>query len=69
MSTSTDLFWISIFGMAFIIGGAVLLKKVGLSDLFVFGYAILSTRRFSDQFRLQLIWRVESLCAVRRTEN
>lgn len=48
------LFWISVFGMAFIIGGVVLLKTVGLSDLFVVGYAILSTLVFLINFGFSL---------------
>src|SRR5688572_27526237 len=48
------LFWISVFGLAFIIGGGVLLKKVGLTDVFVIGYAILSTTVFLINFGFSL---------------
>src|SRR5262245_37810268 len=44
------LFWISVFGLAFIIGGMVLLKKVDFSDLVVIGYVILSTTVFLINF-------------------
>ena len=44
------LFWISVFGLAFIIGGMVLLKKVNFSDLVVIGYVILSTTVFLINF-------------------
>jgi len=48
------LFWISVFGLAIIIGGVVLLTKVGLSNLFVIGYAILSTFVFLINFGFSL---------------
>ena len=48
------LFWISVFGLAFIIGGVVLLTKVGLSNLFVVGYAVLSTVIFLINFGFSL---------------
>jgi hypothetical protein len=49
------LFWISVFGLAFIIGGMVLLKKVNFSDLIVIGYVILSTTVFLINFGFS-IW-------------
>ena len=48
------LFWISVFGLAFIIGGTVLLAKFGLRDLIVFGYLILSTVIFLINFGFSL---------------
>jgi hypothetical protein len=48
------LFWISFFGLPFILGGVVLMKKVGLSDLYVIGYAILSTVVFLINFGFSL---------------
>jgi hypothetical protein len=48
------LFWISVFGLAIIIGGVVLLAKVGLSNLFVIGYAVLSTVVFLINFGFSL---------------
>ena len=48
------LFWISVFGLGFIIGGAVLLKKVNFSDLVVIGYFILSTVIFLINFGFSL---------------
>lgn len=48
------LFWISVFGLAFIIGGGVLLKKTGFTDLFVIGYAILSSIVFLINFGFSL---------------
>lgn len=48
------LFWISVFGLAFIIGGTVLLTKVGVRDLIVLGYAILSSVVFLINFGFSL---------------
>ena len=48
------LFWISVFGLAFVIGGAVLLTKVGFRDLVVIGYVILSTIVFLINFGFSL---------------
>ena len=48
------LFWISVFGLGFIIGGTVVLTKVGLRDLIVVGYAILSTVVFLINFGFSL---------------
>lgn len=48
------LFWISIFGLAFIIGGTVLLKKFEFRDLIVFGYLILSITVFAINFGFSL---------------
>ena len=54
------LFWISVFGLAFTIGGAVLLTKVGFRDLVVLGYVILSTTVFLINFGFSL-WGAISL--------
>ena len=48
------LFWISVFGLGFIIGGTVVLTKVGVRDLIVIGYAILSTIVFLINFGFSL---------------
>ena len=48
------LFWISVFGLAFIIGGMILLKKTHFSDLVVFGYLLLSSTVFLINFGLSL---------------
>lgn len=48
------LFWISVFGLGFIIGGTVVLTKVGVRDLLVVGYAILSTIIFLINFGFSL---------------
>ena len=49
------LFWISVFGLAFILGGMALLRKVNFSDLIVIGYVILSTTVFLINFGFS-IW-------------
>lgn len=48
------LFWISVFGLGFIIGGTVVLTKVGVRDLIVLGYAVLSTLVFLINFGFSL---------------
>ena len=48
------LFWISVFGLGFIIGGTLVLSKAGVRDLIVFGYAILSTVVFLINFGFSL---------------
>ena len=48
------LFWISVFGLGFIIGGTVVLTKTGVRDLIVLGYAILSTLVFLINFGFSL---------------
>ena len=54
------LFWISVFGLAFIIGGAVLLKQVNFSDIVILVYAVLSSTIFLINFGFSL-WGTLSL--------
>ena len=54
------LFWISVIGLAFILGGAIVIKKVGLSDLVLLIYAVLSSTVFLINFGFTL-WGVLSL--------
>jgi uncharacterized membrane protein len=54
------LFWISVFGLAFIIGGAVLLKKVNFSDVVLLIYVVLSSTVFLINFGFTL-WGALSL--------
>ncbi len=58
------LFWISVFGLGFIIGGTVLLTKFGVRDLIVLGYAVLSTIVFLINFGFS-IWGALSLMRAR----
>ena len=48
------LFWTSIFGLALIAGGTVLLHKTNVRDLIVLGYFILSTTVFLINFGFNL---------------
>lgn len=48
------LFWISVFGLGFIVGGAIVLKKVNFSDLIVLIYVVLSSTVFLINFGLSL---------------
>ena len=47
-------FWISVFGLAIIIGGSVLLKKVQFSDWIIILYAVLSSVVFLINFGIGL---------------
>ena len=48
------LFWITVFGLGFIVGGAVLLKKVAFSDIVILTYAVVSSTLFLINFGLNL---------------
>ena len=48
------LFWISVFGLAFIVGGAILLKKVSFSDVVILIYVVLSSTLFLINFGFNL---------------
>jgi hypothetical protein len=48
------LFWISVFGLAFIAGGAVLLKQVNFHDGIILAYIVLSTTIFLINFGFSL---------------
>ena len=48
------LFWITVFGLAFILGGAVLLKKVNFHDGIILAYVVLSTTVFLINFGFSL---------------
>ena len=48
------LFWTSVFGLALIAGGTVLLHKTNVRDLIVLGYFILSTTVFLVNFGFNL---------------
>lgn len=59
-------FWVSVFGLAFIVGGAILLKKVGFGDLVILIYAVLSSIIFLINLSLNL-W--SSVSLLRRTKE
>ena len=48
------LFWISVFGLAFIAGGTAILTKLAVRDLIVLGYFILSSTIFLINFAFSL---------------
>jgi len=48
------LFWITVFGVAFVFGGLILLKKLQFSDLIIFCYMALSGILFLINFVLNL---------------
>ncbi|HEU4477186.1 MAG TPA: hypothetical protein VFR80_01630, partial [Pyrinomonadaceae bacterium] len=48
------LFWTSVFGLALIAGGTVVLHKTNVRDLIVLGYFILSTTVFLINFGFNL---------------
>lgn len=61
-------FWVSVFGLAFIVGGVVLLKKVGFSDLVILIYAVLSSTVFLINLVLNL-WNSVSLLRSAKERN
>lgn len=48
------LFWITVFGLAFIIGGMLLLKKFQFSETLIVGYMVLSGAAFVVNFAINL---------------
>lgn len=54
------LFWITVFGLAFILGGSILLKKVNFSDVVILIYVVLSSTVFLINFGFSL-WGTLSL--------
>jgi len=48
------LFWITVFGVGLIFGGMVVMKKVGLNDLFILAYLLVSSTAFLINFGLSL---------------
>jgi hypothetical protein len=56
-----DLFWVTVFGLAFIVGGMALIKNaLHLSDAIAIVYMILSSIAFSINFGLSL-WQIRRL--------
>lgn len=54
------LFWVTVFGLTFIVGGTILLKKVQFSDLVLLVYVVVSSTVFLINFGLNL-WNAVSL--------
>jgi hypothetical protein len=59
-SEMEGLFWITVFGLALILGGVALMKKVQLSESLIVAYMILSSLAFIAYFGLGL-WQVRRL--------
>src|SRR5262245_52807727 len=62
------LFWITVFGLAFVFGGTVILKKVGLNNWLILGYMMLSSIAFLINFALSL-WGVARIHRESKTER
>lgn len=62
------LFWITVFGLGFIVGGAVLLKKVAFSDLVILIYAVISSTLFLINFGLNLWGAVRLMRSPKETK-
>ncbi len=59
-SEMEGLFWITVLGLALILGGMALLKKVQLSESLIIAYMILSSAAFIAYFGLG-VWQVRRL--------
>lgn len=59
-SEMEGLFWITVFGIGFVLGGMVVLKKFQLSDWLIVTYVILSSAAFITYFGLA-VWQVRRL--------
>jgi hypothetical protein len=62
-SEMEGLFWITVLGLALVLGGMALLKKVQLSESLILGYMILSSVAFLAYFALG-VWQVHRLNRV-----
>lgn len=60
------LFWISVFGLAFIVGGTILLKKFNFGEVVLLIYVVLSSTVFLINFGLSL-W--NALSMMRRSKE
>ena len=62
------LFWITVFGLAFVFGGMVVLKKLDLANWLIFGYMVLSSVAFLINFGFS-IWGVARINREGRREQ
>jgi len=62
------LFWITVFGLGLILGGAVLMKKVQLSEWLIIAYLILSSAAFLINFVLSL-WGALRIVRISKEAN
>ena len=63
-----SVFWVSVFGLGFIVGGVVLLKNMGFSDAVMLIYAVLSSTVFLINLVLN-VWRSVSLLRSAKERN
>ena len=63
-----SVFWVSVFGLGFIVGGVVLLKKMGFSDAVMLIYAVLSSTVFLINLVLN-VWRSVTLLRSTKERN
>ena len=62
------LFWITVFGLAFVFGGMVVLKKLDLANWLIFGYMVLSSVAFLINFGFS-VWGVARINREGRREQ
>ncbi|HEX7296847.1 MAG TPA: hypothetical protein VF251_13915 [Pyrinomonadaceae bacterium] len=62
------LFWITVFGLAFVFGGTVILKKLALNNWLILGYMVLSSVAFLINFALSL-WGVARIHRQSKTDH
>ena len=60
------LFWITFFGIGFVVGGGVILKKLGLSNWLIIGYMVLTGLAFLVNFGLNL-WGLSRIVKLEKT--
>jgi hypothetical protein len=48
------LFWITVFGLAFVLGGTIILKMIALNNWLILGYMLLSSIAFLINFGFSL---------------
>ncbi len=62
------LFWITVFGLAFVLGGTLILKKIALNNWLILGYMVLSSVAFLINFGLSL-WGVARIHREGKTDR
>ena len=62
------LFWITVFGLAFVLGGTIILKMFALNNWLIFGYMVLSSIAFLINFVLSL-WGVAEIRRESKTDR
>lgn len=67
-SEMEGLFWITVFGIALILGGMFLMKKVQFGDGLIIAYMILSSAAFITYFGLG-VWQVRRLARSSKEAN